>query len=754
MDSAGRGRTGSATLPPPRQALGERIDGQEKVRGAAKYAADIHLPGMLYGAVLRSPFPHASLSAIDVDAARALPGVHAVLTGGDLPDARLGRGMRDMPVLTRDKVRFVGEKVVGIAAESKAVADQALSLIRVDYDELPAVFDPFEAMRPGAPLIHEAEKVRAWKAPQQVVPDYPNGVSAPAYGASLEEVQRALQSADRVIEHTLRTPIQHQAYLEPHACLVDVSSDGVAHIWASQKAPILLATYLEEGLGLTRDQMDIHMLPVGGDFGGKGSFMDVPLAYFLSRASERPVKMVMSYTDELVAANPRHACTLVIASGVNADGTIVARWLRAYFSSGGYAAFKPAPDATLPGFKRGAVGPYQIAVQRNECHMVYTNTVPCGNMRSPGEAQAAYGLEVHTDLIARELGMDPVELRIKNGSHHARATESGEPGSPPRIREVLEAVAESIDLAEKRPPDIGRGVALVEFSTTPGIYSGGMTVQPRGDVTVQTPIIEQGAGMLTVFRQIVAEELGISVERVHIRQGIENLTVDRGVGGSRVTRLVGKLMIQLSRRIQTRLAELLAAEYGVSPEAIRIEPGSFQLPDGRQFSFVDTASLAHEEIHELATLDAQPSDRSVVFMAQAAEVHVDPETGQVKPLRLTSAHEIGRVINPMLFEAQIDGGLIQGLGYALMEGVVLHEGRVANVNLNDYKVPTVADAPPINRILLEPDYGLGITPVGEGPNAGIAPAVVNAVVDAIGAHPLDIPLSSERLSQLLAAERS
>jgi CO/xanthine dehydrogenase Mo-binding subunit len=374
-------------------AVPARLDGPAKVTGQAQYAADINRPGQLWGAILRSPLPHARILSIDTSRAKAAPGVQAVLTAADLPDYRLGRAMRDLPILARDKVRFVGDKVAALAAETKEQAQAALDLIEVTYDELPAVFDPLEAIQPGAPLIHEPETVRAWATPQQVVADYPNSVSNPTWGHSLQELEQAFAQAEYVYEHTFRTPIQHQGYLEPHACTVEVDQQGIAQLWASNKAPFLLFNYLEEGMGLTREQLQFHMLALGGDFGGKGSFMDIPLAYLLAKATGRPVKLVMSYVEELTAGNPRHAAVIVVKSGFDRDGKLLARYTRSYYASGAYAAFKPAPDATLPNVRDGGVGPYETPVWRVEGHMVYTNTVPGGHMRAPGDAQPAHALE-------------------------------------------------------------------------------------------------------------------------------------------------------------------------------------------------------------------------------------------------------------------------------------------------------------------------------------------------------------------------
>lgn len=733
-----------------------RIDGVEKVTGAARYAADVSRPGMLWAKVLRSPLPHARIVRIDAAAARALPGVHAVLTAADLPDRRVGRSMRDMPVLAREKVRFIGEKVAAVAAENREVAEEALGLVSVEYEELPAVFDPVEAMQPGAPLIHDPADVRAWKTPTQVVAEYPNSVSAPVFGDEIEAVERAFAGAAHVFEHTFRTPVQHQAYLEPHCCLVELDERGVAHIWASNKAPFLLLNYLEAGLGLTREQVEIHMLPLGGDFGGKGSFMDIPLAYFLAKASRRPVKLVMSYSEELQAGNPRHGAVVTVKSGFDAEGRLLAHLTRSVYASGAYAAFKPAPNATLPGVQGGGRGPYEVPVWRVEGHMVYTNSVPGGHMRAPGEAQPMHAIECHLDLCAQAMGIDPLELRLRNAPTHPRETRGGEPGSVPRGREVLLRAAEAIGWSEPRPDGIGRGIALVEVGNSLGVYTAWMSVERDGRIVLHTPMMENGAGMLTVFRQLVGESFGVPLGQVEVVQTMENIEYDRGIGGSRITRLIGKMIGILGERLQRRLAELLAAELGEEPERIAYAPGGLRSPDGRFHRLEDVAAMAEESLVELLRYEPDRFDRVEVFAAQAAEVELDRETGQVRVRRAVTAHEVGRIVSPLLHQGQIDGGLIQGFGYAVSEGLVFEDGRVLNPNFHEYKLPTIADVPPLETILLPPDLSLGITPIGEGPNCGMSACIVNAVVDALrrsgdGAEDdevslLEIPLRAERLA--------
>lgn len=722
-------------------------DGREraKVVGTARYAADMHRPGTLVGRTLRSPMPHAEIVSIDVAAARELPGVHAVLTGADLRDVRVGRAIRDMPVLARDRVRFVGEKVAAVAAESTEVAEEALSLIEVSYRELEAVFDPFDAIAPDAPLIHDPELIRAWAAPKQVVPaDHPNGVSQLEWGVSREEVEHALESADHLIEHTFRVRPQHQAYLEPHACLVELDDQEVAHIWATNKAPFLLSTYLEQGLGLRRDQLQIHLMPLGGDFGGKGSFMDIPLAYYLARATRRPVKMVMSYTEEMTAGNPRHAAAITITSGIQRDGRIVARLVKVYFASGGYAAFKPSPDAALPEIKIGAKGAYDISALRIEAEMVYTNTVPSGHMRNPGEAQTAYAVEAHTELVARQLGIDSIELRRRNATNHPRAGNDGSMVSP-RIGELLDAATEAIGWEAPRRQGTGRGIALSELATSPGIYSAALEVRTDGSVVFHTPIIENGAGMLRAFGHMVAEELRIPPDVVTVVQSFE-FTFDRGVGGSRVTRVTGILVERLTKSLHARVVHDLAARHREPDESVTIHDGVFRRAGGETQGLLEAVREGGADVRVDLMYEATPEDSVIVHSVQAAEVEVDPDTGAVRPLRVVAVHEAGRIINRRAFEGQIEGGIVQGLGYALMEGLILEDGRVTNVNLHEYKIPAIEDVPPLETIVLV-DKRLGITPIGEG-TVGMAAAIANAVVDVVGTRPLDLPITPEALLSL------
>jgi len=727
-----------------------RIDGPSKVTGRVKYAADITRPGMLHGKILRSPYAHARIVSIDTSRARALPGVRAVLTGQNFPEHfLLGRAMRDMSLLARDKVRFFGEKVVALAADTLEIAEDALNLIEVEYEELPAVLDPIEAMQPGAPLIHDPEWVKAHKTKDQKPADYPNSVSLPIYGASEEEMDATYAACDYVFEHEFRTPVQHQLYMEPHCVTVELDDQGIAHFWASNKAPFLLLDYLREGIGLTRPETEMHILALGGDFGGKGSFMDIPLAYFLAKDTGRPVRIQMSMSEELMAGNPRHSAVIRVKSGFDKQGKILARTVRTYYNSGAYAAFKPATDATLPRVRRGAVSAYSdIPITRSEGHMIYTNTVPCGHMRAPGGAQPVQAIEMHTDLCAREMGIDPLELRIINSPSHPRHEGHGGAGTLPKAKEALRRTAEALDWGSPRPPNVGRGIALIDIGNSPATdYMNRLIVQKDGEIEFQTPIVEQGSGMLTVFRQLLGEAFGVPLEKVHIVQSMDE-DYDRGVGGSRITRVVGNMITQLSTTVKARLAEHLADDVDVGTDEITYDAdaGGFRTPDGDIHTLAEVAKLAPAEVVELLRYTPSMEDSIETFSAMGAEVEVDPETGEVKVLRMSGAFEVGKVVNKIAHRGQIDGALAQGLGYALLEGLGIDdEGRVTTLNLNDYKLPTEKDMPEFDAIILDPTPELGLTPIGEGPNNAAASAIANAIMDAIGRPLYKIPIRPEDL---------
>ena len=334
--------------------------------GKARYSSDILVPGTLWGKSLRSPFPHARILGIDASQARRVPGVHAVLTGADIPDVRVGRHLEDVPILAREKVRFVGERVAAVAAEDPDIAEEAAELIKVEYEELPAVFDPLEAMKPGAPILHD--NINAYQGLPEPVVEPTNHLARHSW--SLGDIEGGFAEAELVFEHTFTVPRNHQAYLEPHACLVQIDDEGQVQVWASNKAPFLLRNRLAAAAGLDPERIRVNVIYIGGDFGGKGDPLDVTLCYFLAKVSGRPVKLVMTYMEEFIAGNPRHPAVITIRSGVKRDGTLIAREGRMVFDSGAYGGFKPGA-VNLPG-AANLEGSYRIPHVRIQSDFVYT----------------------------------------------------------------------------------------------------------------------------------------------------------------------------------------------------------------------------------------------------------------------------------------------------------------------------------------------------------------------------------------------
>src|SRR5574341_166351 len=384
-----------------------RVEGEQKVAGAARYAVDIALPGMLWAKVLRSSMAHGRIKRIDTAKAAALPGVKAVLTGADLAGAKIGKKIVDMPLLAEDAVRFAGEKVAAVAAESEALAAAALDLIDVEYDELPVVTDPLEAMRTNTTLLHP--KVSEYKGLLQKL-EAPSNVFVHLTWKK-GAVEEGFRQSDIIVENTYTVPAVHQAYIEPHAALVRINPDGTAEVWSSNKSPFGMRDAVGNALQVGPASLIIHPCYVGGDFGGKGDGNDVALCYALARKAGRPVKLLIDYTEELMAGNPRHGAVIKIKTGVKKNGIIIAEHIEFVFDSGAYGSYRP--QGYLVG-AHDAPGPYRVPNCFVEEKYVYTNKMPCGYMRAPGHLQGFFASESQMDLVAKRLGLDPTEFRRMN----------------------------------------------------------------------------------------------------------------------------------------------------------------------------------------------------------------------------------------------------------------------------------------------------------------------------------------------------
>lgn len=726
-----------------------RVEGVEKVTGATLYAADLSLPGMLWAKVLRSPLPHARIRHIDISKAEKLSAVRAILTGADLPPVLIGSRMKDMPVLARERVRYSGEPVAAVAAESVEIAEEALTLIQVEYEELPAVFDPVEALRPGTPLLHE-DPSRYKNAPARSV-DLPNLQSFTVWKNG--DAEEGFRRASRTFEHIFRTQLTHHGYLEPHACTVRIDPSGKVEIWACNKAPYGLREQLASDLSIPAERIKIHILSVGGDFGAKASLIDVPICYFLAERAHRPVKLVLEYAEELAAAPHRHPAVITLRTGVTEEGTITAIQAKVIFGGGAYAAFKANPHVTVLGPRRLA-SYYRVPAIHVETYCAYTNQVSCTQTRTPGSPQMVFAMESQMDIIARELGLDRVKLRMQNLLEDGDAAPLGDKWQHIRARETLKRAVAASGWGGRKPSRYyGRGIALYERGTPSGKASAAITLKGDGGVTLLTGVPDVGPGFYTVVQQIVSETLGVAPGRVRVEfKDTDSLPYDPGTGGSKSTNTSGHAAYKAARELRERLLAMAGRILGCPPEKVRPLRGRFVGPGGKGVSFERLARRAVEEnggpISHLTLHEPKEALPVTSFSAQIAEVEVDPETGEIDVKRITTAHDSGTVLNRLTYQGQIDGGVVTGLGFALMEETPMVDGRVATLNMADFKIPAIGDIPRLTTVLLQSPTGpvpFQGKSVAEMPNVPTAAAIANAVADAVGVRLFELPLRAEQV---------
>lgn len=725
-----------------------RAEGPDKVTGRSVYAADIHPPGVLWGKILRSPHPHARILSVDISKAKKVPGVRAIVTGEDVVGRFIGKSLRDMPVLCSDRVRFVGDRVAAVAAESVDAAEEALGLIDVAYDELPAVFDPIEAMQTGAPRVHDSVADYDGIPKSGLAHDVPNGLTRLAWRKG--DIELGFRQADLVLEHTFKIPARHQGYIEPHAGTVAIETDGRIQVWTAAKNPFGIRSQLAKAIGVPEQQIRVNPVNVGGEFGGKGDAIDLPIAYFLAQRSGQPVKIVMSYAEELSASNPAHPTTVHVRSGVKRDGRIVARHLRVIHACGAYAALKP--NAALATWHY-AGGPYRVDNASIEFLQVYTNTVPGGYFRSPGSVQTFFALESHTDIIARELGIDPAEFRLRNLIGEGEEDAIGQRLRDVRFRAVLEAALKAAGWEKTKPGrNRGRGVALY------GRHIGGdetgitLSAEPDGRFMLVSPIPDQGTGTHTILRQIAAEELGVPVDRVQVVVGdTDNAPRDSGgARASRVTYVAGRAAIEACAQLRKTLLEQAARVLECSPEEIDCRAGYFRLraEPSQRISLQKLVAQASAPVTVTVVKEAPyPEDVSYIC-AQVAELEVDPDTGALRLHRFVSAHDVGTIINPVTHQGQIDGGVVMGLGQALVEELVMDNGAVTNASLGDYKLPCASDIPELKTVLVRSRGTVApyeAKAIGEFANNSPPAAIANAVADAVGVRLFELPITAEKI---------
>ena len=693
-----------------------RVEGAEKVTGAAKYSADFTREAMLHAAFVASPYAHALVKAVDTAAARAVPGVRAVITGADVRPARFGRRLQDWPVLVWDRVRFIGDRVAAVAADTLEAAEEAAALVDVTYEELPAIFDHNQALEPDAPVLHpDADGysfLQATRGPRK----HPN-----VQGAVVHEhgdLAAGFAKAARVFEHTFEVPRVHHAYIEPRAALVWLDGD-VVHVVTTNKAPFSLRDQMAVTLGMPAEKIVVHTPHVGGDFGGKGLSLDEHALVFLARATGRPVRSVMRYADELQVSNTRHAATIRLRTGVDADGRITAHEGTVVFDGGAYAAGKPIVFL-MPGDGVLTLAGYRIPAARVDVTTVYTNHLPAGHDRAPGQPQNNFAAESHIDLIARAMNIDPLELRERNVIRAGETDVHGDVWHDSEGTRVLTTLREQMRWGTPLPKGRGRGMAFGVRHVGRGKTSLELRLETDGSVTVRTGVTDQGGGAMTMIQRVVAQELGLAPERVRIEQLDTSAALrDPGVGGSRVTPVHGNAALDGARKLKQARANGGAPPFTVT-------------------------GAAEQNEHVYGSI------------AYGVELEVDVETGAFRIVDAALVADVGTVINPVAVRGQLEGGFVFGLGQALMEELVTQDGRVVTANLGDYKIPTIADVPPLRITLLPNTHGpgpFGAKSVGELANPAVSAAVANAIADASGARLFSLPLTADKVLAALRDPR-
>ena len=729
-----------------------RVEGAEKVSGQAVYGADVHFPDTLWGKILRSPYPHARIVNIDTSKAWKLAGVKAIVTGKEEPNHYQGKSIRDIPVLCWDKVRFIGDRVAAVAAETREAAEEAIDLIDVRYEELPAVFDVLEAMKPGAPVLHDNAPGYDGAPADIMAPAGGNVVNKLTWGKG--DVDKGFREADLVLEHTFRIPIHHQGYLEPQSFLVKVEDDGQVDAWSSTKGPFGTRAQFAKAVGIPANKIRIHAVHVGADFGGKSGAGELPICYFLAKQAKRPVKIVLTHTEELTAMNPDHYTVVKVKTGVKRDGRMTARYLQAIHGTGAYAGMKPG-RASIGG--AGGASPYKIDHSYMEALQVYTNTVPCGFWRAPGAIQAVFASESHMDLIAKELKMDPGKFRMINLIGEGEENALGKSWTGVKAKETLKAALDAAGWKSPKRANVGRGVAMYERGTGSGKVWVILTAELDGTFTVFTVAGDQGTGLQTILCQTVASEMDVPYENVRCRIGNTSdvpYSVDVGFGGSRSTNINSAAAFQASAELRKKLNGQAATLLGCEENQVVYKSGKFSSGGSKRQSLTlsEVVKSGGAPITVNVEMEVARKGSSTSFVAQVAEVEVDRETGTVKLHKFVTAHDVGTIINPIGHQGQIDGEVIMAIGSGLMEELIDDQGKITTTNLGEYKIPNILDIPKLKTVLVQGKNGPGpYEAKGIGEHANVSPpaAIANAVADACGVRLFDIPLTAERVYRAL-----
>jgi len=737
-----------------------RPDGVDKVTGRAKFGADLHVANMLIGKVLRSPHAHARIRSIDTSKAEALPGVKAVITSADLhdlpsefiPAGEMMVNYRDMTrnVMAREKALYEGHAVAAVAAINDAVAAQALKLIAVDYEVLPHVLDVVKAMEPDAPLLHE-EMYTIGVEPR---PAKPSNI-AKRVEFALGDVAAGFAKAEVVVEREFSTQPVHQGYIEPHACLASVSEDGQAELWCTTQGQFIVRSFCAKLLGMELAKLRVTPSEIGGGFGGKTVVYLEPLALALSRKACQPVKMVMSRQEVFQASGPTSGARVWVKVGATRDGRITAGEAVLKYQAGAFQGSPVQPGCMC------AFAPYDLDNVKVLGFDVVVNRPKVAAYRAPGGPIAEYAVESVIDELANRLGLDPIELRLKNAAKEGTRAAYGPKFGPIGLVQTLEAARAHEHYRAPLKANQGRGVASGFWFNIGGDTCSTLNVSEDGTIALVAGTPDIG-GSRASLAMMAAEELGIPLEQVRPVIGDTSaLGFNFLTGGSRVTFSSGMAVIEAARDVVRQLCERAAKVWEVAAEDVYWEDGCARTRAGgepRSLSLAEIAKTAGKTggpIVGNAAINAQGAGPSLA--THLVDVEVDPETGKVTIVRYTAIQDAGKAVHPSYVEGQMQGGAVQGIGWALNEEYIYDDkGHLQNPGFLDYRIPVCSDVPMIDTVIVEvpnPRHPYGVRGVGETPIVPPMAAIANAVAAATGIRFTELPMSPPRVLAAIDAKK-
>lgn len=753
-----------------------RVDGPNKIYGSAVYTGDLELAGMLEADILISPHPYARILSVDVSKAAGLEGVLAVITGEDVQENGLyGTAIKDRPILAKDFVRFAGEPVAAVAAINKNIARQALELIEVEYEEMEGVFDPELAAAPNAPLLHE--NLASYSITPIFTPQ-PGTNICNNFKIRKGDVEKGFSEADHIFEDTYQVPRNHHAALETHSLIAQFEKEGNLQVWVSNQSPYVLQRALSEQFKLPRNKVRVTIPTLGGGFGGKIYPSIEPIAVALAqRTKGRPVRLALDREKDFTSSVTNHGAKVKIKTGVKRDGTLIARQLITYWDTGAYADCGPLVSRNS-GFT--SAGPYRIENVQIDAYAVYTNLPVASAFRGYGIPHVTWAYECQMERIAHELGLDPLEIRLKNLIDEGDLSHTGEKMVAVGLRECIEKVAQAAGWeAGKAPQAIALGDGRYRSLGLSCSWKGSMPhyaslatvrVFEDGSVEVNSSNVDMGQGSATIWTQMVAEELGVPLERIEVRHPDTFVSpYDRTTSASRGTFHAGTAVMNAAKDAWRQMAELAAKVFQCQPSEVVKEDGFILNPQtGQKFSHgeiinkaipggADVIGNGASMMTGTTGLDKETGqgERPTSFWmysAQIADAEVDTRTGKITIHKIIAAIDVGKAINRENCMQQIQGGVAMGMGVALFEELRFNKGRNVNNNYHDYKIPTAADVPPIETILVEvphPDGPYGAKGIGEVPVGPVAPAIANAVANASGIWLRSTPMTPERVLEAI-----